>query len=113
MTQHRHMPGSTATGIAPTHLTRRSLLGIGGAGAAGLILASCSGGGGGGAGEDFQGDDLMEAPQLTEMVDAGELPPLEERLPTNPLVVENVEGPGQYGGTWRVLGKPGGSYTQL
>lgn len=113
MTQQRHMPGSTATGIAPTHLTRRSLLGIGGAGAAGLILASCSGGGGGGAGEDFQGDDLMEAPQLTEMVDAGELPPLEERLPTNPLVVENVEGPGQYGGTWRVLGKPGGSYTQL
>lgn len=42
----------------------------------------------------------MEAPMLAEMVEAGELPPLEERLPTNPAVVEPVESLGQYGGTW-------------
>jgi peptide/nickel transport system substrate-binding protein len=42
-----------------------------------------------------------EAPMLAEMVQAGTLPPLEERLPSNPLVVEPVESLGQYGGTWR------------
>ena len=38
---------------------------------------------------------------LAEMVAAGELPPLEERLPTNPLVIEPIESIGQYGGTMR------------
>ena len=42
---------------------------------------------------------MMQAPQLAEMVDAGELPPLEERLPENPLVVEPVDNLGTYGGT--------------
>ncbi|MBI1294578.1 ABC transporter substrate-binding protein [bacterium] len=42
-----------------------------------------------------------EAPMLAEKVAAGELPPLEERLPTNPMVVTPVESLGQYGGTWR------------
>ncbi|NDJ75577.1 MAG: ABC transporter substrate-binding protein [Chloroflexi bacterium] len=41
-----------------------------------------------------------EAPMLQEMVEAGDLPPVEERLPANPLVVEPVESVGQYGGTW-------------
>jgi peptide/nickel transport system substrate-binding protein len=45
--------------------------------------------------------DAKEAPMLAEMVAAGTLPPLEERLPVNPLVVEPVESLGQYGGTWR------------
>jgi peptide/nickel transport system substrate-binding protein len=40
-----------------------------------------------------------EAPMLAELVAAGELPPLEERLPVNPLVIEPVESIGQYGGT--------------
>jgi peptide/nickel transport system substrate-binding protein len=35
------------------------------------------------------------------MVQAGDLPPVEERLPANPLVVEPFESLGQYGGTWR------------
>jgi hypothetical protein len=30
---------------------------------------------------------IHEAPMLREMVEAGELPPLEERLPANPMVV--------------------------
>lgn len=42
-----------------------------------------------------------EAPQLAEEVKAGKLPPVEDRLPQEPLVVEGAEGVGQYGGTWR------------
>ncbi|MCC6453854.1 MAG: ABC transporter substrate-binding protein [Caldilineaceae bacterium] len=45
--------------------------------------------------------DAKEAPMLAAMVAAGELPPLEERLPAEPLVVEPIESVGQYGGTWR------------
>ena len=40
-----------------------------------------------------------EAPMLRVKVAAGELPPVEERLPEEPLVVEVVEEIGQYGGT--------------
>lgn len=42
-----------------------------------------------------------EAPMLAARVAAGELPPLEERLPANPKVVEPTESLGQYGGAWR------------
>ncbi|MEZ4865948.1 MAG: ABC transporter substrate-binding protein [Caldilineaceae bacterium] len=42
-----------------------------------------------------------EAPMLAEMVQTGTLPPLDERLPLEPLVVPVVEEIGQYGGTWR------------
>lgn len=42
-----------------------------------------------------------EAPMLRTMVAAGELPPVEERLPEEPLVVTPVEEIGQYGGTLR------------
>ncbi|NPV09459.1 MAG: ABC transporter substrate-binding protein [Anaerolineae bacterium] len=38
---------------------------------------------------------------LAAKVQAGELPPVEERLPLSPRVVEPVEEIGQYGGTWR------------
>lgn len=44
-----------------------------------------------------------EAPSLAEKVAAGELPPVEERLPPEPLVIEPVERVGEYGGTWRML----------
>ena len=40
-----------------------------------------------------------EAPMLRVKVAAGELPPVEERLPEEPKVVEPVEEIGQYGGT--------------
>ena len=46
------------------------------------------------------------------MVDAGKLPPIEERLPTNPMVVTPHEDIGQYGGTWR-MGLRGGGDTAL
>jgi len=40
-----------------------------------------------------------EAPMLKELVDAGKLPVVEQRLPEEPLVVEPLEEIGQYGGT--------------
>lgn len=43
----------------------------------------------------------QEPPSLAELVAAGDLPPLEERLPEDPLVVPPIEEIGQYGGTWR------------
>jgi len=43
-----------------------------------------------------------EAPSLAERVKAGELPPVEERLPKNPVVTRPVERAGVYGGTWRM-----------
>ncbi len=42
-----------------------------------------------------------EAPQLAEMVKGGKLPPVDKRLPEDPLVVPVVERTGQYGGVWR------------
>src|SRR5690625_4304265 len=81
--------------------TRRGFFGVTGGALAGVWLASCAGerddeladATGGGA-------DAREAPQLAEMVENGELPPLEERLPDNPLVVDVVDRTGVYGGTW-------------
>jgi len=43
-----------------------------------------------------------EAPMLRTRVAAGELPPVEERLPEDPVVVTPVEEIGQYGGTVRI-----------
>jgi len=42
-----------------------------------------------------------EAPMLAELVKAGKLPSVAERLPAEPLVVQPVESIGKYGGTWR------------
>jgi len=42
-----------------------------------------------------------EAPTLTEQVKGGKLPPVEQRLPEQPLVVPVVEKVGEYGGIWR------------
>lgn len=44
-------------------------------------------------------DQYKEAPQLADMVAAGDLPPVAERLPANPVVTTPVESVGQYGGT--------------
>ena len=43
-----------------------------------------------------------EAPMLAERVARGELPPLEQRLPNEPFVVEPLHEIGSYGGTVRV-----------
>ena len=43
---------------------------------------------------------FSEAPMLAALVKAGSLPPVEERLPEEPLVLAPPESIGKYGGTW-------------
>ncbi len=43
---------------------------------------------------------FQEAPQLAAQVKAGKLPPVDQRLPTDPLVVKPFDTIGQYGGTF-------------
>lgn len=47
-----------------------------------------------------------EAPELAELVAAGKLPSVEERLPENPKVLQPAESIGVYGGNMRRLTKP-------
>jgi len=56
-----------------------------------------------------------ESPMLAALVASGDLPPLAERLPIEPAVVEPRESIGQYGGPIRLLGgyEGGGVFTQL
>jgi peptide/nickel transport system substrate-binding protein len=42
-----------------------------------------------------------EAPMLAELVAAGDLPPVDQRIPTNPRVITPFSEVGEYGGTWR------------
>ncbi len=42
-----------------------------------------------------------EAPQFAELVAAGKLPPVAERIGSDPLVIEPVHEIGEYGGIWR------------
>lgn len=51
-----------------------------------------------GAQESF----YREAPMLAERVAVGDLPPVDERLPQNPLLVTPDENVGTYGGTWNM-----------
>lgn len=44
---------------------------------------------------------FQEAPQLAELVQAGELPPVQERIGQDPLVIKPVHEVGRYGGVWR------------
>ena len=43
-----------------------------------------------------------ESPMLASRVAAGELPPVDERLPVDPMVIEPYESVGRYGGTIRI-----------
>lgn len=43
--------------------------------------------------------EFNEAPMLAELIREGKLPPVEERLPEEPRVIEPLEEIGQYGGT--------------
>src|SRR5262245_35395735 len=44
-----------------------------------------------------------ESPILADLVKQGEIPPLAERMPKDPVVIEGPEGIGKYGGTWMRL----------
>ncbi|MCD4823746.1 MAG: ABC transporter substrate-binding protein [Phycisphaerae bacterium] len=52
---------------------------------------------------DEPGKKYNEAPMLAKLVKAGKLPPVEKRLPSEPVVVKPVKSIGKYGGTWRRL----------
>jgi peptide/nickel transport system substrate-binding protein len=52
----------------------------------------------------------QEAPQWVDMVASGELPPLEERLPTDVEIVEPYERIGEYGGNIRIVMVGGATY---
>ncbi|MCB0180114.1 MAG: hypothetical protein KDI62_17905, partial [Anaerolineae bacterium] len=47
---------------------------------------------------NIEGGVFNEAPSLAALVDSGDLPPVEERLPDNPLIIPVVEQIGTYGG---------------
>jgi peptide/nickel transport system substrate-binding protein len=54
-----------------------------------------------------------EAPDLAELVNAGKLPPVDERLPANPLVLSPVNVIGKYGGRSRMqVGWLGGFFEE-
>jgi len=42
-----------------------------------------------------------EAPALAELVKAGKLPPVTQRIPEEPMVVKPLHSIGKYGGNWR------------
>ena len=44
---------------------------------------------------------FQESPLLAELVKAGKLPPVAQRLPSEPMVIQPLDGIGRYGGTWR------------
>jgi peptide/nickel transport system substrate-binding protein len=44
---------------------------------------------------------FAEAPMLADLVKQGKLPPVEKRVPDEPMVVKPLQGIGRYGGTWR------------
>ena len=44
-----------------------------------------------------------ESPMLADMVASGDLPPVDERVSNNPMIVEPYESIGEYGGTWNFV----------
>jgi peptide/nickel transport system substrate-binding protein len=101
--------------MTETRVSRREFLRVSALAAAGSVLAACAPAAPTAApitsGEPAApaappaapaAGEEKEAPALAARVEAGELPPLSERLPANPLVVTPWETIGQYGGTWRM-----------
>ncbi len=72
--------------------TRRVILGSALGGTAMLLL---------GVGADADAASYSEAPTLAEQVKAGKLPPLDQRLPSEPEVLKPIDSVGKYGGQLR------------
>ena len=51
---------------------------------------------------DFVPSSFSEAPMLTDLVDAGKLPPVDQRIPAKPLVIQPADQVGPYGGIWNL-----------
>ncbi|GAA5029076.1 ABC transporter substrate-binding protein [Actinopolymorpha pittospori] len=102
-------------------LTRREALAAGGAGLVAVFGSGCDllstdpSGKAGGAEGTPAAPATKEAPALTSQVKAGKLPPLEQRLPSEPLVLEPTERVGVYGGRWHTCTQsvPGDAYEMI
>ncbi|MGC8972371.1 MAG: ABC transporter substrate-binding protein, partial [bacterium] len=46
---------------------------------------------------------FSESPMLADLVKAKKIPPVEERLPKNPIIIDPTEEIGKYGGTLRMI----------
>ncbi|MFW5836256.1 MAG: ABC transporter substrate-binding protein, partial [bacterium] len=77
--------------------------------AVGVVMASGEGEADAAAGGSAEG--TRQSPALQQLVDSDELPPLEERLPVEPLVVEPVDSIGQYGDEISFISRVGASAT--
>ncbi len=58
-------------------------------------------------------ESFSEAPMLAEKVASGELPPVEERVPSDPLVIPGYESTGMYGGYLRIYAPSTDSFDDL
>ena len=66
-----------------------------------LLICSCDSSNEGDK-KDYSGKAVNhQAPMLAAQVTEGTLPPLKDRLPMNPLVIETANEIGDYGGVWR------------
>lgn len=109
----------TSRNLMNRKISRRTFLNLGAATGTAAWLAACGGGAApsslpeapaaqapadaapAAAVERTGSGGYYEAPMLAERVAAGELPPVDQRLPVNPLVVVPAESIGRYGGSWR------------
>jgi peptide/nickel transport system substrate-binding protein len=104
--------------LAKRTISRREFLRVSGVITAGAVFAACAPGetdapveapadavadsSDAAAGEEVSR--YKEAPMLAELVASGELPPVDERLPLNPLVLPVLEEIGTYGGDINSVG---------
>ena len=103
----------------PMRISRREFLRVSALTAAGVVVVACGADGGPAAADEAPAAEeaaapeasvsqYNEAPMLAEMVANGELPPVDERLPLNPLVITPEEEIGDYGGIWNRLATSAG-----
>ena len=103
----------------PMRISRREFLRVSALTAAGVVVVACGAEGGPAAADEApvaeeaaapeaSVSQYNEAPMLAEMVANGELPPVDERLPLNPLVITPEEETGDYGGIWNRLATSAG-----
>ena len=107
---------------APKRISRREFMRVSAFTAAGIVVVACGADGGPPAEDEAAAapaeeaaaepaaapSKYNEAPMLAEMVANGELPPVDERLPLNPLVITPEEEIGDYGGVWNRLATSAG-----
>ncbi len=107
----------------PKRISRREFMRVSALTAAGVVAVACGADGGPPAADEAPAAEeapaeaaapeasasrYNEAPMLAEMVANGQLPPVDERLPLNPLVITPEEEIGDYGGIWNRLATSAG-----